>query len=167
MAPIDQLLKNNAEFTKHHEPRHREVRPALRLAVVACMDSRLDLFAALGLDLGEAHILRNAGGVVTDDVIRSLSISQRRLGTTEIMLIHHTDCGLQGMKEDEFRAELQRDTGLTPPFAIESFADVDADVRKSIMRIQHSPFIPHRDVIRGFVYETDTGHLREVGLDQD
>jgi len=126
------------------------------------MDSRLDIFAALGLKEGEAHILRNAGGVVTDDVIRSLAISQRRLGTTEIMLVHHTDCGMEKITDDGFRAELLRSTGMTPAFAIESFKDVDADVRQSIERIRRSVFLPHRDHVRGFVYESDTGRLREV-----
>ena len=162
MDAIDELLANNANFTARHGQRHMDVRPSLHLAVVACMDSRLDIFAALGLNSGEAHVLRNAGGVVTDDVVRSLAISQRRLGTTRIMLIHHTDCGLQGITDDGFRAELQRDTGVAPAFAIESFTDVDADVRQSMIRIQRSPFIAHRGLVRGFVYETNTGHLREV-----
>jgi len=129
------------------------------------MDSRLDIFAALGLSEGEAHILRNAGGAVTDDVVRSLAISQRRLGTTEIMLIHHTDCGMQKVTDDGFRAELQQSAGMAPPFAIESFVDVDADVRQSIRRVRRSPFLEHRDAVRGFVYDTDTGHLREVHAD--
>jgi carbonic anhydrase len=126
------------------------------------MDSRLDIFAALGLKEGEAHILRNAGGAVTDDVVRSLAISQRRLGTTAIMLIHHTDCGMQKVTDDGFRAELQEAVGMAPAFAIESFTDVDADVRQSIMRVRRSVFLAHRDGIRGFVYDADTGFLREV-----
>ncbi len=162
---IDELLVNNAAFVARHGHRHVGIRPARRLSIVACMDSRLDISAALGLSEGEAHILRNAGGVVTDDVVRSLAISQRRLGTTEIMLIHHTDCGMQKVTDDSFRAELQQSVGIAPPFAIESFADVDADVRQSIMRIRRSPFLEHRDRVRGFVYDMDTGHLREVHTD--
>ena len=126
------------------------------------MDSRLDVFAALGLGDGEAHVLRNAGGVITDDVIRSLAISQRKLGTREVMLIHHTDCGMQKVTDDGFRAELQEATGMAPAFAIESFNDVDADVRQSILRVRRSDFLPHRDRVRGFVYDVDTHRLREV-----
>jgi carbonic anhydrase len=129
------------------------------------MDSRLDVFATLGLNDGEAHVLRNAGGVVTDDVVRSLSISQRKLGTREIVLVHHTDCGMQTVSDDGFRAELQEATGMAPSFAIESFDDVDADVRQSIVRLRNSPFLLHRDAIRGFVYDVDTGLLREVQAD--
>ena len=141
---------------------HLDVRPSLQLAIVTCMDARLDVFAALGLRDGEAHVLRNAGGVITDDVIRSLAISQRRLGTSEVLLIHHTDCGLQLITDDGFRAELQDATGMAPSFAIESFTDVDADVRQSIARVRHSPFLLHRDRVRGLVYDVDTHVLREV-----
>ncbi len=162
MAVIDDLLTRNAAFAARFEPCHLDVRPALRLAIVACMDSRLDTFAALGLRNGQAHILRNAGGVITDDVIRSLAISQRCLGTREIILIHHTDCGLELITDDGFRAELQEETGMAPAFAIESFTDVDEDVRQSLARVRHSPFLPHRDGVRGFVYDVDTGTLREV-----
>jgi carbonic anhydrase len=126
------------------------------------MDSRLDVFRALGLRDGEAHVLRNAGGVITDDMVRSLAISQRRLGTERIMVIHHTDCGMQTITDDSFRAELQEATGVAPSFAIESFSDVDADVRQSVLRVRKSPFIPHRDRVRGFVYDVDTHLLREV-----
>jgi carbonic anhydrase len=126
------------------------------------MDSRFDVFAALGLQQGEAHVLRNAGGVITDDMIRSLAISQRRLGTEEIMLIHHTDCGLESITDDGFRAELQEATGMAPSFAIESYTDVDDNVRQSIARVRTSPFLLHRDRVRGFVYDVDTGLLREV-----
>jgi carbonic anhydrase len=162
MDGIDQLLANNRGFAAALAERHLDVRPSRRLAIVTCMDSRLDVFAALGLGDGEAHVLRNAGGVVTDDVIRSLAVSQRRLGTREVMLIHHTDCGMQSLTDDDFRAELQRETGVAPAFAIESFADVDADVRQSILRVRRSPFLPHRDRVRGFVYDVDTHELREV-----
>jgi carbonic anhydrase len=126
------------------------------------MDSRLDVFAALGLGDGEAHVLRNAGGVVTDDTIRSLAISQRRLGTREVMLIHHTDCGMQKLTDDGFRDELREETGVAPAFAIESFSDVDASVRQSILRVRRSDFVPHRDAVRGFVYDVDTHRLREI-----
>ena len=129
------------------------------------MDSRLDVFAALGLQDGEAHVLRNAGGVITDDVIRSLSVSQRRLGTQAVMLIHHTDCGMQTLTDDGFRAELQDATGVAPSFAIESFTDLDADVRQSILRVRRSTFLLHRDRVRGFVYDVDTHALREVHVE--
>src|SRR4051794_10049762 len=129
------------------------------------MDSRLDVFKALGLQEGEAHILRNAGGVITDDVIRSVAVSQRRLGTRSVMLIHHTDCGMQTLTDDGFRAELQQATGVAPAFAIESFKDLDADVRQSILRVRRSEFILHRDRVRGFVYDVDTHRLREIDVD--
>lgn len=161
---IDELLENNRAFSARRGQRRLDVRPRRRLAIVACMDSRLDLFAALGLKEGDAHIVRNAGGVVTDDVVRSLAISQRRLGTEDIMLIHHTDCGMQKVTDDGFRSELRRATGMAPAFAIESFTDLDDDVRQSIMRIRHSPFLAHGSV-RGFVYDSDTGYLREVRSD--
>jgi carbonic anhydrase len=162
---IDELLANNRAFAASLSPRALDVRPSRQLAVVTCMDSRLDVFAALGLGDGEAHILRNAGGVITDDVIRSLAISQRRLGTREVMLIHHTKCGMQTLTDDEFRAELQEATGVAPAFAIESFSDLDADVRQSILRVRRSPFLAHRELVRGFVYDVDTHALREVHAD--
>ena len=162
MGVIDELIANNAAVASGLPTRHLDVRPGRHLAIVTCMDSRLDVFAALHLGDGEAHILRNAGGVITDDVIRSLAVSQRRLGTREVMLIHHTDCGMQALTDDGFRAELQEATGLAPSFAIESFTDLDADVRQSILRVRRSPFLPHRDVVRGFVYDVDTHLLREV-----
>jgi carbonic anhydrase len=159
---IDELLENNRSFAASLPAAHLDVKPRRQLAIVTCMDSRLDVFAALGLHQGEAHVLRNAGGVITDDVIRSLAVSQRRLGTREVMLIHHTDCGMQSLTDDGFRAELQEATGTAPSFAIESFTDVDADVRQSILRVRRSPFVPHRDAVRGFVYDVDTYALREV-----
>ncbi len=162
MDTIDELLANNAAFAANLPPKHLDVRPSRRLAIVTCMDSRLDVFAALGLGAGEAHVLRNAGGVITDDVIRSLAISQRKLGTREVMLIHHTNCGMQTLTDDGFRAELQEATGVAPAFAIESFSDVDADVLQSILRVRRSEFLPHRDRVRGFVYDVDTQRLREV-----
>lgn len=162
METIEQLLANNDAFAASLEERHQDVAPSRRLAIVTCMDSRLDVFAALGLETGEAHVLRNAGGVITDDVIRSLAISQRRLGTTEVMLIHHTDCGLEKVTDDGFRMELLETSGVAPAFAIESFRDVDDDVRQSILRVRRSPFLPNRDRVRGFVYDVDTHRLREV-----
>jgi len=159
---IDELVANNLAFAASQPDVHLDVRPSRRLAIVTCMDSRLDVFAALGLGDGEAHVLRNAGGVITDDVIRSLAISQRRLGTRAVMLIHHTDCGMQTLTDDGFRAELQEATGVAPAFAIESFTEVDADVRQSILRVRRSPFLPHRDLVRGFVYDVDTSRLREI-----
>jgi carbonic anhydrase len=162
MDTIDALLGNNQAFATGPAEQHLDVEPQRQLAIVTCMDSRLDVFAALGLGAGEAHVLRNAGGVITDDVIRSLAISQRRLGTREVMLIHHTDCGMQKITDDGFRMELQEMTGVSPAFAIESFKDVDADVKQSILRVRHTPFLPHRNVVRGFVYDVDTHRLREV-----
>ena len=163
MDVIDELLASNrAVADSLTEPRALDVKPSLQLAVVTCMDSRLNVFEALALGEGQAHVLRNAGGVITDDVIRSLAISQRRLGTRAVMLIHHTDCGMQTLTDDGFRAELQEATGVAPSFAIESFSDVDADVRQSILRVRRSSFVPHRDHVRGFVYDVGTHRLREV-----
>jgi len=159
---IDELIANNVAYAAALPVRSLDVRPSRQLAVVTCMDSRLDVFAALQLRDGEAHILRNAGGVISDDVIRSLAVSQRRLGTRAVMLIHHTDCGMQTLTDDGFRAELQQATGVAPAFAIESFVDVDSDVRQSIMRVRRSPFLPHTDNVRGFVYDVDSHLLREV-----
>jgi len=162
---IDELVANNQAFADGLPTQHLDVKPRRQLAIVTCMDSRLDVFAALGLEHGEAHVLRNAGGVITDDVIRSLAISQRKLGTREVMLIHHTDCGMQKLTDDGFRAELQEATGVAPAFAIESFADADTDVRQSILRVRRSEFVPHRDLVRGFVYDVDTHRLHEVRVD--
>jgi carbonic anhydrase len=163
---IDELLGNNQAYAGSLVERHLDVRPSRQLAIVTCMDSRLDVFAALGLGQGEAHVLRNAGGVITDDVLRSLAISQRKLGTREVMLIHHTDCGMQTITDDGFRAELQEATGVAPAFAIESFKDVDADVRQSILRVRRSDFVPHRGRVRGFVYDVDSHALREVVVEE-
>ena len=162
MSVIDELIAQNEEFAGSLPERHLDVHPSRELAIVTCMDSRLDVFAALGLGNGEAHVLRNAGGVITDDVIRSLAISQRLLGTREVMLIHHTDCGMEMLSDDGFRAELREQTGVAPAFAIESFGDVEADVRQSILRVRRSAFLPNRDSVRGFVYDVDDGQLREV-----
>jgi len=167
MDTIDQLLENNRNFAAGLAERHLDVEPQRHLAVVTCMDSRLDVFAALGLGPGEAHVLRNAGGIITDDVIRSLALSQRRLGTRAVMLIHHDDCGMQKITEDGFRLELQETTGVAPSFAIESFKDVEEDVRQSLRRVRSSPFLPHRDAVRGFVYDVDTHRLREVEVAEE
>lgn len=164
MEGIDELLENNRTFAASLPEQHFDVRPSRKLTIVTCMDSRLDVFQALGLDIGEAHILRNAGGVITSDMIRSIAISQRKLGTEEIMLIHHTNCGMQTITDDGFRAELQEATGVAPAFAIESFSDLDSDVRQSILRVRRSDFIPYRDRVRGFIYDVDTHALREVSV---
>jgi carbonic anhydrase len=161
MGVTDDLLKRNSEYAASFTP-DLPLPPKLNLAVVACMDSRLDTFAMLGLDLGDAHIIRNAGGVVTDDVVRSLVISQRKLGTREIILVHHTDCGALTFTDDELRDQLLEDTGVKPPWSPESFKDLDVDLRQSIERVRSNPFIPHRDQVRGFVFDVHTGVLREV-----
>jgi carbonic anhydrase len=158
----DRLVENAAAHAAAFVPSLDTPRPARRVAVVACMDARLDLFGILGLEPGDAHLIRNAGGVATDDVIRSLSISQRKLGTREIVLVHHTDCGMLTFTEDQFRQELLEETGVKPAWVAEAFTDLDADVRSSIARIRTSPFIPFREAVRGFVYEVETGTLREV-----
>jgi carbonic anhydrase len=161
MAITNELLERNREYAAVHKT-DRPLPPRLRVAVVACMDSRLDVFAMLGLDIGDAHIIRNAGGVVTDDVIRSLVISQRRLGTEEVVLIHHTDCGALTYTDNELRAELLRDVGQKPTWSPESFTDLDVDLHQSLERVRTSPFIPRRDQVRGFVFDVHTGVLREV-----
>jgi carbonic anhydrase len=167
MSSTDELLKNNERFAASFAARPAAP-PASGVAVVACMDARLNVYAVLGLGDGDAHVIRNAGGVVTDDAIRSLAISQRLLGTTEIILIHHTDCGMLTFTDDAFRASIEADTGIRPPWAAEAFGDLDADVRQSIARIKASPFLPHTDAVRGFVFDVGTGRLREVSqrLDQ-
>jgi carbonic anhydrase len=158
---IDDLVARNVKYAATF-PGTAQGRPALHLAVVACMDSRLDVQAALGLSVGDAHVIRNAGGVVTDDVVRSLVISQRLLGTREIVLIHHTDCGMAKFTDDGLKADIERDTGIRPPWAVEAFTDPDADVLQSIARLKASPFVPVKDGIRGFVFEVETGRLRDV-----
>jgi len=165
MSAIDDAIKANERFAAGSPPAPLAAKPSRGLAVVTCMDARIDVLAALGLSTGEAHVLRNAGGVVSDDVIRSLAISQRRLGTREVMLIHHTNCGMETISDDGFSTELQEETGLAPDFPIESFADVESDVRASIKKARHSPFLPHRDEVRGFVYDVGNGRLREIRLD--
>ncbi len=162
MSGIDRLLENNERYASGFDKGDLPMPPAQHIAVVACMDARLDTHRLLGIGEGDAHLIRNAGGVVTEDVIRSLAISQRLLGTREIMLIHHTDCGMLTFRDDELKAQILADTGLRPSFAFEAFPDPDDDVRQSIARIQASPFVPERGQVRGFVYEVETGRLREV-----
>jgi carbonic anhydrase len=162
MAVIDELIGNAASYAKNFDQGGLPLPPARRVAIVACMDARLNPYGLLGLREGDAHVIRNAGGVVTADEIRSLAISQRLLGTEEIMLIHHTDCGMLTFRDDEFRRAIQDETGIKPEWAAEAFPDVDEDVRQSIARIRASPFIPRKDSVRGFVYEVETGRLREV-----
>jgi carbonic anhydrase len=163
MSATDELLKNNERYAAAFNKGDTPLPPARGVAVVACMDARLHVSAILGLEVGDAHIIRNAGGVVTDDAIRSLVISQRLLGTREIILIHHSDCGMVTFNDDAVKAQIKEDTGIRPPFALEAFPDAADDVRQSIARIKSSPFIPHRDSVRGFVYDVTTGRLNEVG----
>jgi carbonic anhydrase len=158
----DELLRNNASYAAGFRAGDLPMPPAKQVAVLACMDARLNPYGALGLQEGDAHVIRNAGGVVTDDAIRSLTISQRLLGTREVILIHHTDCGMLTFQDDHVRAAIEKDTGLRPPFALEAFGDLEEDIRQSIRRIQASPFIPHKDAVRGFVYDVRTGQLNEV-----
>jgi carbonic anhydrase len=161
MSVTDELLENNARYAETFTG-PLPLPPAKGLAVIACMDARLNVYAILGLNEGEAHIIRNAGGVVTDDEIRSLAISQRLLGTREIILIHHTECGMLTFTDDEFKRAVQDETGIKPAWSAESFTDLDEDVKQSIARIQASPFIPHKDSVRGFVFNVATGHLTEI-----
>jgi carbonic anhydrase len=162
MSVTDELLKNNKSFAESFDDGAKAMPPARKLAVVACMDARLHVGKLLGLHIGDAHIIRNAGGVVTDDVIRSLVISQRLLGTEEVVLIHHTDCGMLTFQDDAVKAQIKDEIGLRPPFALEAFPDVDDDVRQSMARVRANPFIPRRDNVRGFVYDVKTGRLHEV-----
>jgi carbonic anhydrase len=157
----DEFLINNQAYAIRFDSGHLPTPPRKRVAIVTCMDSRMDIFAILGLSNGEAHIIRNAGGVVTDDVIRSLAISQRKLNTREILVINHTECGMLTFTDDEFRESLRLETGMKPPWSPESFSDLDAEVRNSLNRIRNSAFIQHKQA-RGFVYDVDTGRLREV-----
>jgi carbonic anhydrase len=162
MSVTDELLANNDRYAESFDKGDLPLPPAKQVAVVACMDARLDVGKLLGLEEGDAHVIRNAGGVVTDDEIRSLAISQRLLGTREIVLIHHTDCGMLTFKDDDFREQIEQETGVRPEWAAEAFDDLDADVRQNIARIKASPFIPNKDSVRGFVYDVTNGHLREV-----
>ena len=162
MSTTDELLRNAEEYAAGFDKGDLPLPPARKVAVQACMDARLNPYGVLGLSEGDAHVIRNAGGVVTDDEIRSLAISQRLLGTEEIILIHHTDCGMLTFTDDEFKRSVQDEIGIKPEWAAEAFPDLDEDVRQSIARIQASPFVPRKDRVRGFVYEVETGRLREV-----
>ena len=162
MSETDELLENNARYAASFDKGDLPLPPARGMAVVACMDARLDTHKLLGLEEGDAHVIRNAGGVVSDDAIRSLVISQRLLGTREIVLIHHTDCGMLTFRDDDVKDSIEADTGLRPSFALESFGNLEQNVRQSIGRIQANPFIPVKDQVRGFVYDCATGKLNEV-----
>jgi carbonic anhydrase len=162
MSTTDELVENNARYAEGFDKGDLPLPPAKKIAVLTCMDARLSPYVMLGLNEGDAHVIRNAGGVVTDDEIRSLAISQRLLGTEEIMLIHHTDCGMLTFSDDEFRRQIQEETGVKPQWAAEAFPDLEDDVRQSIGRIKASPFIPKKDSVRGFVYDVSSGGLEEV-----
>jgi carbonic anhydrase len=162
MSTTDELLRNNERYANSFDKGDLPIPPAKQIAIVTCMDARLSPYVMLGLSEGDAHVIRNAGGVITDDEIRSLMISQRLLGTREVMLIHHTDCGMLTFSDEELREQIQQEVGIKPHFPLETFADLEEDVRQSIKRIEASPFIPHKDSVRGFIYEVETGHLREV-----
>src|SRR6201997_4950555 len=162
MSSTDELLANNDAYAASFDKADLPLPPAKKVAVVACMDARLNVYGMLGLTEGDAHVIRNAGGAVTDDEIRSLAISQRLLGTEEIVLIHHTDCGMLTFTDDEFKASIEKDTGIRPQWAAEAFPDLDGDVRQSIARVKASPFIPNKDSVRRFVYEVESGRPREV-----
>ena len=162
MTVTDELLANNVRYAESFQDGALPLPPAKRLAVLACMDARLDMEKLLGLEEGDAHVIRNAGGIVSDDVIRSLTISQRLMATRAIILIHHTDCGMLTFKDDALKDKIYAETGIRPPFAMEAFSDLERDVQQSIARIKASPFIPHKESIRGFVYEVETGKLREA-----
>ncbi|WP_326948164.1 MULTISPECIES: beta-class carbonic anhydrase [unclassified Amycolatopsis] len=161
MSVTDDLLANNAEYAAQFSG-PLPLPPAKHVAVLACMDARINVYGVLGLNEGEAHVIRNAGGVVTEDEIRSLAISQRLLGTEEIILIHHTDCGMLTFTDDDFKKSIQEDVGVKPAWAAEAFTDLDTDVRQSIARIKNSPYIPKKDSVRGFVFDVATGKLNEV-----
>jgi carbonic anhydrase len=163
MSVTGDLLRNAEQYASTFEKGSLPMPPGKATAVIACMDARLNPYGLLGLQEGDAHVIRNAGGVVSDDVIRSLAISQRLLGTREVILIHHTDCGMLTFKDDDVKARIEAETGIRPAFALEAFADPARDVRQSIARIKASPFVPHKDQIRGFVYDVRSGRLEEVG----
>ena len=162
MSATDELLENNERYSQGFDRADLPIPPAKKIAIVTCMDARLSPSTMLGLDEGDAHVIRNAGGVVTDDEIRSLAISQRLLGTEEVMVIHHTDCGMLTFSDDEFKKQIQDEAGIKPPWAVESFTDLEEDVRQSVARIKTSPFILRTDAVRGFVYEVESGRVREV-----
>jgi carbonic anhydrase len=162
MSATDDLLSNNADYASSFDKSDLPLPPGKGVVVLACMDARLDPARILGLEEGDAHVIRNAGGVVSEDAVRSLVISQRLLGTREVVLIHHTDCGMLTFRDDDVKDTILADTGLRPSFALEAFSDLEQDVRQSIRRIQANPFVPHKDAVRGFVYDVKTGKLREV-----
>ncbi|MEU5694677.1 carbonic anhydrase [Actinosynnema sp. NPDC020468] len=162
MTSIDELLRRNSLLGDAIAGDRSTARPSLKVAILTCMDSRIRVFEIFGLKQGEAHVLRNAGGVVTDDVIRSLALSQRKLGTREVLLVHHTNCGLEMVTEDDFKDELESDSGLRPMWSVEAFREAKDSVKGSMNRVRHSPFLPHRDQVRGFVYDVHTGALTEV-----
>jgi carbonic anhydrase len=162
MSVTDELLRNNEGYAASFSKEDLPMPPGKQVAIVACMDARLNVYGMLGLNEGEAHVIRNAGGVITDDAIRSLMISQRLLGTREIILIHHTNCGMLTFSDDDVKDRVQQDVGVKPEFALEAFSNLEEDVHQSIQRIQSSPFIPHKDSVRGFIYEVESGRLREV-----
>lgn len=162
MSTTDELLKNAQAYAASFDKGELPLPPARKVAVVACMDARLNPYGLLGLHEGDAHVIRNAGGVITEDEIRSLAISQRLLGTEEIILIHHTDCGMPTFTDDAFKQSIQDETGIKPPWSAEAFTDLDEDVRQSLARINANPFVPRKDSVRGFVYDVTNGTLREV-----
>ncbi len=162
MSVTDELLQNNEAYAASFDKGDLPSPPRKHVVVVACMDARLNVYGMLGLEEGDAHVIRNAGGVITDDAIRSLTISQRLLRTREIILIHHTGCGMLTFRDDELKAQIQAEVGIKPAFAMESFSALETDIRQSIARIKASPFIPHTGSVRGFIYEVETGRLREV-----
>jgi carbonic anhydrase len=164
MSVTDELLRNNQSYAGSFKKGDLPLPPAKHVAVLACMDARLDVHKILGLQEGDAHVIRNAGGAATDDAIRSLAISQRLLGTKEIILIHHTDCGMLTFHDDDIKGQIEKETGIRPAFAFEAFSDLDEDVKQSIARIKASPFIPNKSNVRGFVYDVKTGSLEEVGV---
>ena len=162
MPVTDELIRNNERYAATFQKGDLPLPPGKGIAVLACMDARLDVHKILGLEEGDAHVIRNAGGCATDDAIRSLLISQRLLGTSEVVLIHHTDCGMLTFSDDDLKRKIQDEVGIRPPFALEAFADLEEDVRQSIARIKASPFIPHKESVQGFIYDVRTGRLREV-----
>ncbi len=162
MSITDELLRNNEAYAETFDKGDLPMPPAKSVAVVACMDARLNIYGMLGLAEGDAHVIRNAGGVITDDTIRSLVISQRLLGTREIILVHHTDCGMLTFTDDELKGQIQQEVGIKPALALEAFSDLEEDVRQSIRRIEANPFIPYKESVRGFIYEVESGRLREV-----
>jgi carbonic anhydrase len=164
MSVTENLLKNNELYAASFKKGDLPMPPSKKVAVLACMDARLDVHKILGLEEGDAHVIRNAGGVATDDAIRSVVISQRLLGTEEIILVHHTDCGMLTFKDDEVKRQIEKETGIRPAFALEAFSDIEEDVRQSVARLEASPFIPNKSSVRGFVYEVRSGRLSEVGI---